>query len=130
MRRGSSRSQSARLRHTEQALACARVGIGLALLLSPARALRLWLGLENVPSRLELARAVGLRDVTLGCTLAAAARRDKPRRDLYAGASLVDLFDGALACLVLPRAGAPTAAIAAGAGLMGMLNWIFAARAP
>jgi hypothetical protein len=126
--RGRREQLRAALSGLERSLAWARVGIGLALLLSPSRSLRLWLGAEASPSSRVLARAVGLRDASLGRTLALAASREQPRRHLYGGASVVDLFDGAVALAAVGNGRKRTIAVAAGAGLMGMLNALLATR--
>lgn len=112
-------------------LAFARIGLGVAMLALPGRALRAWLGDLDRPSRV-LVRGVGARDVALGVgTLRALDRGDPSAREWVTASGACDATD-ALATLAAGRslplrgrllgvavAGAAAAACAAARDRMG-----------
>jgi hypothetical protein len=103
------------------ALAVVRVGVGLALLLTPRLAQRVWLGPGRTAPRLT--RALGARDLTLG----ALALRS-PSTWVRAGAT-ADAGDGLGHLLAGPRLSPRRRVLwGVGAGGMAALGWWAGAR--
>jgi len=111
-------------RQLARSVALSRIGIGIALLLAPARAGERWIGpTAHDPAAKMMIRGVGIRDVALGAgTYQALANGDSVRPWLQAGVAS-DAVDAVAAVLGFRRIGAlralPAIATAAGAAVIG-----------
>src|SRR3954451_16103112 len=71
--------QSSRSSTLEQALGAVRLGVGVALVIAPGWAGRIWVGPgSDGPGSKVFARAVGARDVALGARILNGARSGEP----------------------------------------------------
>jgi hypothetical protein len=78
----------------------ARIGFGVAFMLAPAQAGRLWIGPDASRGGTKLfIRALGARDFALGLGTLLAMRHDRPTRGWLEASGLADAAD-ALATLV------------------------------
>lgn len=105
-------------------LACARIGLGIALFAAPRTAARTWLGAEVPPAAGVLARGLGARDLALGVgqlvTLDAHGDMD-PWMDAAIASDTGDAVAALLARDSLaPRVVAGTMAMALGAAAAGL----------
>lgn len=105
-------------------LACARIGLGIALFAAPRTAARTWLGTEVPPAAGVLARGLGARDLALGVgqlvTLDAHGDMD-PWMDAAIASDTGDAVAALLARDSLaPRVVAGTMAMALGAAAAGL----------
>jgi hypothetical protein len=73
-------------------LALARTGIGVAFLLAPRRAMRVWLGADTVVLE-PAARSIGARDLVIGLGALAALGRGGPAGSWLAAGAWADAAD-------------------------------------
>jgi hypothetical protein len=103
-------------------LGAGRVLFGVAMLATPGRITRAWVGADDVPSAV-LVRCLAGRDIVIGAGLVAAAARGGDPRPWLVGGVLADTVDGVATLAAgrdVPTNGRiGTAALAAGAALYG-----------
>jgi hypothetical protein len=104
-------------------IATGRMGFGLAFMLAPSLAGRLWVGPDaSRPGAKVFIRALGARDFALGLGTMLAMRHDRPTRGWLEASGLADVADlvatllagdalPPLARLVVPAIAGPSAAL-------------------
>lgn len=116
-------------RRTAQAIAATRIGLGLAALLAPRAAIRVWAGSprRGDESRTDLlARSLAGRDIALGLGLILAIRHDEAARGWVEAGALADAVDAlgsAVSFGTLPRL-SRVAVLAASAGTCGLGGYL------
>jgi hypothetical protein len=104
-----------------------RIAVGLAFLVAPALAGRLWVGDDARPAGARvLGRAFGARDLALGLGVVIALDRGAPVRGWLEASALADASDftaGLLGADALPR-GLRPGVLALGAGSAALAGWL------
>lgn len=117
-------------RYLVAALASARIGLGVSMLVAPGPLARLWLGEDATsPAATALARSVAARDLALGLGTLLALRRGRPTRGWLEATALADAGDAMASLLswgqLPPVGGIGIVVVAAGAA---WLNGVLARR--